>query len=43
MQGSIKDCKPSSKSMDWLNSYKINSLQQKDIKNFIDETSKNTG
>lgn len=42
MDASVKDCKPNSKLLEWLNTYKINSLQQKDIKNFIDETNKNT-
>jgi hypothetical protein len=43
MKVSPKKCKGSNKMMDWLNSYKINSIQQQDIENFIEETDKNTG
>jgi type II secretory pathway component GspD/PulD (secretin) len=43
MDSSPKNCKGSSKMMDWLNSYKINTVQQQDLKNFINETGKNTG
>ncbi|CAB3367977.1 Hypothetical predicted protein [Cloeon dipterum] len=36
----LKECKSTSALLEWANSYKLNSLQSKDIKNFIDEKSK---
>jgi len=38
----MKECKPSKKLLEWANYYKINTLQQMDYGNFIDETYSNT-
>jgi hypothetical protein len=43
MEGNIKSCKATKQAMAWANSYQLNTLQNKDLKNFINETGRNTG